>query len=58
MADSIRPLTPSDIRAAAEAAAHQRIPHAEANDFPPGSEQWRTFARAYADALPPVTEAA
>lgn len=50
MTEPIRPLTPQDIRESAQAAVEQEIPHAQANHFCPGSENWRIFARAYSDA--------
>ena len=48
---AIRPLTASDLRAAAQEAAQQRIPLEEANHHEPGTELWDAFNRAYADAM-------
>ena len=48
---AIRPLTTSDLRAAAQEAAQQRIPMDEANHHEPGTRLWEDFNLAYAEAM-------
>lgn len=45
---TIQRLTPEVLRAAAQSAAAQHIPLAEANHHEPGTELWTRFNEAYA----------
>lgn len=55
---AIRPLTESDLRAAAQEAAQQRIPMDEANHHEPGTQLWEDFNRAYVAAYAVEVECA
>lgn len=48
LGNTLQRLTPDVLRAAAQSAAAQRIPLAEANHYEHGSDLWAQFNEAYA----------